>query len=136
MKYENLNKSTQLVAGIVLHKTNMNGYTTDLDKGYISYADSTDDRSLGNGVIFVGLAFPTTPALAYEQWFSPADQKTHSGAMGHVLAQQTYKPGEAFTYYWGSGWSKHDIKTYEAWNKYMADFVKRIKSPLKVTVKQ
>ncbi len=134
--YSNITKPTQLVSGIVIHKENREGYFTDARKGIIAYADSTDNPRNGNGVIYVGAVLENEPTSAYVQWFNPDEQKTHSGAIGHVLAQSTYQPGQQYVYYWGSGWSKNDVKDFQTWKAMLNNYAKRIKSPLKVTVKR
>ena len=134
--YSNITKPTQLVSGIVIHKENCEGYFTDAANGIIAYADSTDNPRNGNGVIYVGAVLENKPTSAYVQWFNPDEQKTHSGAIGHVLAQSTYQPGQQYIYYWGSGWSKNDVKDFQTWKAMLNNYAKRIKSPLKVTVKR
>ena len=52
-----------------------------------------------------------------------------------MLAISEYEPGADFTYYWGAAWDKADIKDAAAWNAYMADFARKIRNPLTVTVK-
>ena len=132
--YANLKKPTAIVTGIVMHKENRQGYYTDDATGCIAYADSTDNPCNNNGVIYVGAVFEKKPDMTYTQWFSPADMAIHSGAIGHVLAQSTYKPGEKYVYYWGSGWSKNNVNDYTSWKTYLKDFIERSKSPLRVTV--
>ena len=37
-----------------------------------------------------------------------------------------------YTYYWGSAWDKAAIKTQDAWNKYMAEYAQKLRTPLAV----
>ena len=49
-----------------------------------------------------------------------------------VLAISEYEPGSEYTYYWGSAWDKAAIKTPDAWNKYMAEYAQKLRTPLAV----
>ena len=40
------------------------------------------------------------------------------------------KPGETFTYYAGSGWSKADMKSQADWNRYLTSFLEFRKNPI------
>ena len=55
-------------------------------------------------------------------------------ADGHVLAVSDYEPGSEYVYYWGFAWDKADIKTADAWNRYMADFAQKVRNPLTIKV--
>lgn len=46
----------------------------------------------------------------------PGAEKAYADeALDHSLCVKTVKPGETLTYYYGSCWSKADVKTPEAW---------------------
>ena len=102
--FDNLQATTPVVTGIVLHKQNPMGYSFDAGAGYIAYADSTENAANNNGVIYVGAVFPATIKEAFTQVFSEKEQKERGGALGHVLAASEYEPGSEYIYYWGSGW--------------------------------
>ena len=54
---------------------------------------------------------------------------------GNVLAVTTMSAGSDVTYYAGSGWDKSgDFKSVEDWDRYLDHAVKRIRSPLAVSV--
>ena len=108
--YNRLSKPTGIVAGIVLHPQNPDGYFYNTEKGILVYADSTNNKRNNNGVIYVGLVFGQYPDSTGVRWFDDAEKKKRPGALGHVLGYGTYYPGTAYTYYWGSGWSKSGIR--------------------------
>ncbi|WP_455496913.1 DUF4861 domain-containing protein [Coprobacter sp.] len=134
--YDNLKEEIPIVAGIVLHEPESKAkYATVAEKGYISYADPTDNPDNGNGTIFVGAIVPSakdTKAVYFEE----KEKKDLRGdADGHVLAIADYVPNSEFVYYWGAGWSKYGFDTIEEWNTYMDKMASIKKEPLKVSIK-
>jgi hypothetical protein len=120
----------------VLHEPD-GAIVSDAAAGYITYVDPTDNANNGNGKIFVGAAFPATVKEAKALLFSATEKKElRGGADGHVLAISDYEPGAEYTYYWGSAWSKADIKDAATWNKYVAEFAQKVRMPLEVTINQ
>lgn len=135
VSYSNLKETLPIVAGIVLHEPD-GAVVANAAEGYITYVDPTDNAGNDNGKIFVGAAFPTLVKEAKPVLFPEKEKKElRGGADGHVLAISEYEPGADFTYYWGAAWDKADIKDAAAWNAYMADFARKIRNPLTVTVK-
>ena len=110
VSFDNLQETTPVVTGIVLHKQNPTGYSFDANAGYIAYADSTENAANNNGVIYIGAVFPANIKGALPQMFSEKEQKERGGALGHVLSVSDYEPGSEYIYYWGSGWSKYGSK--------------------------
>lgn len=39
-----------------------------------------------------------------------------------------------YTYYWGSGWSKADIRSMDNWAEYLHAFAFNLKHPLQIQV--
>ncbi len=135
VSYTNLKETMPLAVGIVLHEPD-GAVVANAAEGYITYVDPTDNAGNDNGKIFVGAAFPTLVKEAKPVLFAEKEKKElRGGADGHVLAISEYEPGADFTYYWGAAWDKADIKDAAAWNAYMADFARKIRNPLTVTVK-
>lgn len=135
VSYSNLKETLPIVAGIVLHEPD-GAVVANAAEGYITYVDPTDNAGNDNGKIFVGAAFPTLVKEAKPVLFPEKEKKElRGGADGYVLAISEYEPGADFTYYWGAAWDKADIKDAAAWNAYMADFARKIRNPLTVTVK-
>ncbi len=120
--------AASVAPGIVVHAQNPEGYT--LGEGYMAYADSTDNASAGNGVIFVGVVAPQAAGFAYHPLAEPAGD-----AIGHILATSPYTAGSDYTYWWGSAWSKGGMPDADAWNATLADFHTRVTHPLTVTVR-
>ena len=73
--------------------------------------------------------------LAGYRPFSKEDLKNRNGALGHVLGIGTYQTGQKYTYFFGSGWSKGDIKDLDNWENYLKDFSTRVYSPLTINIK-
>ncbi len=134
VRYDNLSTAMPVAAGIVIHRENPTGYSLSREKGYVAYADSTDNPRNNNGIIYIGVVFPDELKEACVQHYSPDEQKQHSGAMGHVLGISDYTPGSTFVYYWGSGWSKAGINSADEWNKEMENVAERLRRPLKITI--
>lgn len=131
VSYSNLKETLPIVAGIVLHEPD-GAVVADAANGYITYVDPTTGPD--NGKIFMGAAVPAVVKDAKTVLFSEKEKKERNNAGGHVLAVSDYEPGSEYVYYWGFAWDKADIKTADAWNRYMADFAQKVRNPLTVKV--
>ena len=131
VSYSNLKETLPIVAGIVLHEPD-GAVVADAANGYITYVDPTTGPD--NGKIFMGVAVPAVVKDAKTVLFSEKEKKERNNADGHVLAVSDYEPGSEYIYYWGFAWDKADIKTADAWNRYMADFAQKVRNPLTVKV--
>ena len=131
VSYSNLKETLPIVAGIVLHEPD-GAVVADAANGYITYVDPTTGPD--NGKIFMGAAVPAVVKDAKTVLFSEKEKKERKNADGHVLAVSDYEPGSEYVYYWGFAWDKADIKTADAWNRYMADFAQKVRNPLTVKV--
>ena len=131
VSYSNLKETLPIVTGIVLHEPD-GAVVADAANGYITYVDPTTGPD--NGKIFMGAAVPTVVKDAKTVLFSEKEKKERNNADGHVLAVSDYEPGSEYVYYWGFAWDKADIKTADAWNRYMADFAQKVRNPLTVKV--
>ena len=131
VSYSNLKETLPIVAGIVLHEPD-GAVVADAANGYITYVDPTTGPD--NGKIFMGAAVPAVVKDAKTVLFSEKEKKARNNADGHVLAVSDYEPGSEYVYYWGFAWDKADIKTADAWNRYMADFAQKVRNPLTVKV--
>ena len=129
--YEGLKQATTIATGLVIHPENPKAYEIEENKGYIAYADLTDNIYNDNGIIYVGAVIPTKVKEAQATLFSDKEAKER-GASGHVLAISTYKPESQYIYYWGSGWSKYGFDSMEAWSEYLDHYAQRVRNPLKV----
>ena len=131
VSYSNLKETLPIVAGIVLHEPD-GAVVADAANGYITYVDPTTGPD--NGKIFMGAAVPAVVKDAKTVLFSEQEKKERNNADGHVLAVSDYEPGSEYVYYWGFAWDKADIKTSDAWNRYMADFTQKVRNPLTIKV--
>lgn len=129
VSYTNLQETLPIATGIVLHEPD-GAVVSDAANGYITYVDPTTGP--GNGKILMGAAFPATVKEAKTVLFPAEEKKQRNNADGHVLAISDYEPGSEYVYYWGFAWDKADIKSPEAWNRYMAEFAQKVRKPLEV----
>lgn len=129
--YTGLSKATPVATGLVIHPENPEAYVLENDKGYIAYADLTDNVNNGNGVIYVGAVMPKKVKETKVTPFAPKEAKER-GASGHVLAISNYKPDSEYIYYWGSGWSKYGFDSMETWTEYLNHYAQCVRNPLAV----
>ena len=61
--------------------------------------------------------------------------KEEAGAVGHVVGISNYEPGDTFTYYFGSAWSKYDMPDMAVWQENVERYGRQLKTPLAVTLK-
>lgn len=131
--FDGLTKAAPVATGLVIHPENQapESYAIETEKGYIAYADLTDNVNNDNGIIYVGAVMPKKVQEAKAAMFSDKEAKER-GASGHVLAISNYKPETEYTYYWGSGWSKFGFDSMEAWTDYLDRYAQSVRNPLKV----
>lgn len=127
--YDGLTKPRDMVAGVVIHSEDTKSIVCG--ENYVLYADPTDNPAKQNFQIYVGVLFPNgvknTKSMMY-------DTPTNGNA-GHGVGMITYQPNEKYTYYFGSAWSKNDVRTMNEWILRSEESLKAIQEPLKVTVK-
>lgn len=127
--YDGLTKPCDMAAGVVIHSEDTKSIA--YGENYVVYADPTDNPNGQNFQIYVGVLFPNgvkaTKGLMYAQ---PAN-----GASGHGVGVITYQPGEKYTYYFGSAWSKNDVRTFNEWKLRSTETLDALHAPLKVFVK-
>ena len=129
--YKGLSGRTPLVTGIVVHKQNMRGKVIDPGRRYVAYVDLTDNPDNGNGVIYIGIVNAELPETVVYEEYSPAV----GDAVGQILNKTTVVPGETYTYYWGSGWSKGGVKGVDDWKSKLEEFHESLGYPIEVKVK-
>lgn len=135
ISYSGLNKVTPVAAGLVLHEPEGTAtITADAANGYITYIDPTDNPKVDNGKIFVGVATPDVMKEARAVYFDKKE-KEERGADGHILAISDYEPESDYVYYFGSAWSKAEIKDAATWDKYVSEYAQKVRNPLTVTIK-
>lgn len=132
ISYAGLSATVPIAIGLVIHPESPAAYLLEPAKGYIAYADPTDNASPDNGTIYVGAVMPKKVSEVKPVMFTAKEVKER-GASGHVLAISSYKPDSQYTYHWGSGWSKYGFESMEAWTDYLAHYAHLLSHPLVVS---
>ncbi len=129
--YDNLSAPRKVAAGVVVHKSEPKAYAMNKKVGYVAYADAMDHPEAMNGEIYIACVFPgNLKAVKY----MPMGEEA-AGAVGHVVGISEYKPGETFTYYFGTAWNKYDVPTFSVWETLLAQYAKNLKQPLQISVR-
>jgi len=129
--YANLSEARKVAAGIAVHKSMPDAYVMNKKLGYVAYADAMDHPEAMNGLIYIACLFPE--GLKSVEYVPMA--KEEAGAVGHVVGVSNYEPGDTFTYYFGSAWSKYDIPDMAVWQENVERYGRQLKTPLAVTLK-
>lgn len=128
--YDGLTTPTDFATGFPIHEEDTE--TKTFAKDYVSYADPTDNVEVNNSQVYVGILFPKGIDHTYYQLFD----KKHDGATGHALGlKRGLKNGEKYSYYFGAGWSKYDVRSYAEWQIRIKDYLDALKNPLQVEIK-
>ena len=126
--YDGLTKKTQMAAGVVLHAEDLQ--SLELKRDYVAYADPTDNPGKQNFQIYVAALFPngvcTTKRIM--------NKEVVNGNAGHAVGVKCLKPGEKYTYYFGSAWSKNDVRTFREWNLRIDEFLDALYRPLQISM--
>lgn len=113
--YEGLPKPMDLAAGVVIHTADTESVV--LGKNYVQYADPTDVESHGYQ-LYVACLFPNG---AKTKFLAQNDEK---GIAGHAIGiVKDLKDGQHYTYYFGSAWSKYDVRTQSEWQLRVNEFL-------------
>lgn len=126
--YEGLTQPTDVAAGVVLHQEDLTSIS--LGESSVLYADPTDNPQGQNFQIYVGALFPD----GVNETKQMMNAEPVNGNAGHAVGIATLQPGQRFTYYFGSAWSKNDVRTFDEWKLRAAWTLDAIKQPLTVTV--
>lgn len=136
--YDGLTKPTSLASGVALHSEaygNAADKTADriVAKDYVAYADPTDNPRVNSCLLFVATLYPDaldgSPVKTTTQLF----EKPHDGSEGHLLGLYNNYIGKPYTYYFGSAWSKYDVRTMQEWQQRIEWTLRSLREPLKVT---
>lgn len=127
--YDGLSRPTKMAAGVVLHAEDLQ--SIELARDYVAYADPTDNPAAQNFQIYVAALFPngicTTQKLM--------NDKVENGNAGHAVGIRELQPGEHYTYYFGSAWSKNDVRTFREWNVRIDEFLNALYRPLQTELR-
>jgi len=128
--YEGLSRPTDIAAGVVVHEEDTQ--TLKCGRDFVAYADPTDNPAAQNFQIYVAALFPNgiseTKPLFFEQ--------PRNGAAGHLVGiLKGYQNAQRYTYYFGSAWSKNDVRNFDEWVLRINSFLDALHSPLEATLK-
>ena len=129
--YEGLSRPCDLAAGVVIHEEDTQ--TLKCGRDFVAYADPTDNPAAQNFQIFVAALFPNgvseTRPLLFDQ--------PRSGAAGHAVGiVRGYENQQRYTYYFGSAWSKNDVRNFDEWLLRINGFLDALHSPLEAEIAQ
>lgn len=125
--YEGLKSGAKVAPGVVVHSEDTESII--LGKDYALYADPTDNPSAQNFQIYTGLLFPNGVEKTVMRPIEGAP-----GAAGHLLGIRSIKNNEKYTYYFGSAWSKNDVRSMAEWKLRSEETLSAILNPLAVVV--
>ena len=134
--YNGLPQKARLASGVALHSE---AYGSNADentdriiaKDYVAYADPTDNPRVNRCLLFVATLYPEGNVETRKMLFD----KPHDGSEGHLLGITDAENGKPFTYYFGSAWSKHDVRTMQEWQQRIEWTLRSLRNPLKVTIR-
>ena len=121
--YTGMKQSTPLAAGVVLHDAN--AASTVLGDDYVAHADPTDNPRVNSCQLFVAALWPKGNVQTRRH--------TAPGGEEHAIGILPDYRGERFTYYFGSAWSKADVRTMAEWPQRIAWTLRSLRQPLKAT---
>jgi len=120
MSKANPSKTVSLCSGVVLQPEDHESYV--LGKNYVSYTDPTDQPNVHQAPLYVAVLFPNGKVTTRKQ-------------DNHVLGIVDGYDLKPYTYYFGSAWSKYDVRTEEEWKARIEWYLRGLQTPLQVTVK-
>ena len=126
--YTGMTKPARLASGVVIHSEDKESHI--LGNEYVLYADPTDNPRVNNCQLFVATLYPKGDIQTMMQ---PFDQP-RNGNEGHALGIVNDYKGERFTYYFGSAWSKYDVRTMTEWQQRVLWTLRSLRQPLKVSI--
>ena len=113
-------KTTTFCSGVVMQPEDRVSYL--LGKNYVAYTDPTDQPNVHQAPLYVAVLFPNGKVIT----------KTQNN---HVLGIVDDYDGKPYTYYFGSAWSKYDVRTEEEWKARIEWYLRGLQSPLQVTLR-
>ncbi|MBO4849410.1 MAG: DUF4861 domain-containing protein [Prevotella sp.] len=128
--YEGLTKPIDVASGVVIHQEDTQ--TVKCGRDYVAYADPTDNPEAQNFQIYVATLYPngiseTKPLML---------DAPQNGIAGHAVGIcKDYTNQQRFTYYFGSAWSKNDVRNFDEWVLRINNFLDALHSPLETVIK-
>lgn len=139
--YEGLPANWPIATGIIVHNENPSAYVLNAKTGYMGYEDLGDVNQYREawrerlnkdfGRTYVGTLCTTQPTTMEFR-----SGEGLPGAIGHILSLTKYQPKTAYTYYFGTAWSRNpntDFQNLTAWEAYLSRFAEQVRKPLKVS---
>jgi len=127
--YDGIKKTRDLAAGVVIHSEDTESVV--LGKNFVHYADPTDNPKAQNFQIYVACLFPEGEVETKKIM----EKKPANGMVGHACGiLKKYKSGQRFNYYFGSAWSKNDVRTQREWQVRIEEFLDALAQPLEVDI--
>jgi len=126
VSYEGLKHPVKLASGVVIHSEDAKSYV--LGKNYVQYADPTDNVEVNNCQLFVATLYPQ----GVNQTLMKKLAKQSGGNEGHALGIKNNYKGEPYTYYFGSAWSKYDVRSQAEWQQRINWTLSSLQQPLSV----
>ena len=127
--YEGLSRPVDIAAGVVIHEEDQNSVRCGRD--FVAYADPTDNPAAQNFQIYVACLFPNGISETKPLLFDAP----RNGAAGHAVGiLRNYENANRYTYYFGSAWSKNDVRNLDEWVLRINSFLDGLHSPLEATI--
>jgi hypothetical protein len=118
--YEGLTSQLSFCSGVVIQREDPEPVV--LAERYVSYTDPTDQPNVHQAPLYVAALFPN----------GTVETRQHRG---HALGILKDYHGERYTYYFGSAWSKYDVRTPQEWQARIEWYLRSLATPLQVSVK-
>ena len=130
VSYSGLSQPARMASGVALHSEAYPLPQPASDRivarDYVAYADPTDNPRVNSCLLFTAAIYPEGDVETKTQLFD----KPHDGSEGHLLGIATVGNDEPFTYYFGSAWSKHDVRTLAEWQQRIEWTLRSLREPL------
>lgn len=119
--YDGMKQAQDWAAGVVLNGSGDPLLGTE----YVLYADPTDNPKQNQSQIYVGTLFP----------YGADETSVLNGDKRHAIGIVHQYHGQAYTYYFGSAWSRYDVRTQDEWLLLSNHYLQHIKNPLITEIK-
>lgn len=128
--YEGLTKPINVASGVVMHQEDTQSVKCGRD--YVAYADPTDNPEAQNFQIYVATLYPNGISETKQLMLDTPQ----NGIAGHAVGiLKDYTSQQRFTYYFGSAWSKNDVRNFDEWILRINNFLDALHSPLEAVIK-
>lgn len=128
--YEGLTKPIDVASGVVMHQEDTQSVKCGRD--YVAYADPTDNPEAQNFQIYVAALYPNGISETKQLMLDTPQ----NGIAGHAVGiLKDYTNQQRFTYYFGSAWSKNDVRNFDEWILRINNFLDALHSPLEAVIK-